>query len=215
MIIEKFGIVDNVFTRQELDFLVSTMSRLKPVDRLGNHCHAIDETHTFRSWFEKYCFNKIRTLIGEDARFVFGMYLDENRPWRIHEDAYHARQFENYQPYLSVVLPYSVDKDPELCNKVRTIIFNESYLDVGGDNWIDKIIDYPIPQDNAGQIFEQHLSHNDPEVVKRLTVGKNAQWNLGSLIYWESNLLHDSDNFNKNGYNSKQAIVIQTYKLKA
>jgi hypothetical protein len=63
-------------------------------------------------------------------------------------------------------------------------------------------------------LFEEHLSHNNKEVLKRVSLQEIYSWTFGSVIFWDSLLLHDSNNFLRYGLKSKQAIVIHTYRKK-
>jgi hypothetical protein len=75
----------------------------------------------------------------------------------------------------------------------------------------------PSSEDSANSamnIYQEHLSHNTVELVKKVTVKGIYPWTFGSVIYWDSLLLHDSNNFLRYGLQSKQAIVIHTYRDK-
>lgn len=211
------GEILQLFSESEMDTLVECLSQVDPITVGTNICKGIDQNHIMYRWFENSCMAKIRPYIDQDARLVFGMYLEEYQMWGIHSDSYHCDNFLNRRPYLSMIIPYSVDYNKFLVNQSSTIIFEESSDDYVVDKsntkqWTDNLLRRPTPKNNAMQYYDSHLSHNNPEILKKLTLRQIYQWSLGSLIYWESTLIHDSDNFIKNGYSSKQAIVIHTYK---
>jgi len=85
------GVIDNVFSQDELVTVVKYMSTLpknySSID--GNSFAAISQEHIFYSWFCKKVFNKIKELTPIDIRLIFGSYLDEKTPWGLHSDYYH------------------------------------------------------------------------------------------------------------------------------
>ena len=207
------GQLFDLFTSDEVEAWVDVMKKIPCQTYKGNDCHGIDENNIYNFWFQKTIFPIIQDLFGKDLKLIFGMLLDEKKPWKIHTDAYHVKDFKDRVPALSFLIPYSVDNNTKLVDCSRTIVFNE----LADDNtrykeWetlLEDKINYP---DSAASIAEQHLSHNSIELINKLTLQGVYQWKANSLIYWNSRNLHDSDNFLKNGYNSKQAIVIHTYK---
>jgi hypothetical protein len=112
---------------------------------------------------------------------------------------------------MSFLFPYSVDNNKQLVDQTRTIVFNES-MSYNSESELLALEDKTAQADSASLIHDQYLSHNSPAITNKLTVNGVYQWQHNSLIYWNSRNLHDSDNFLKNGYKSKQAIVIHTYR---
>jgi hypothetical protein len=214
--IAQSGEIKNLFSESEMDHLVECLSQLDFIKIGNNICKGVNEDHIMYQWFYQNCFSKVKAYIGEDAQLVFGMYLEENTMWGIHTDIYHCDPYPDKIPYISMIIPYSVDRKKELVDCSNTIVFNESSYDFAptndNKNWAPALLTRPTPADSANQYFESYLSHNKPEIVNKLTLRQIYKWSLGSLIYWESSLLHDSDNFKKNGHISKEAIVIHTYK---
>lgn len=212
------GEFPNLFSESEMDYLVSCMMHLDPILIQDNICKGINEDHFLYQWFDQNCFSRIKHHIGHEARLVFGMYLEEHDMWNVHTDAYHCDAYHDRIPYLSMIIPYSVDNRKDLVTHSSTIIFNESSDDFAppGDskNWYSALKSRQTPANNAMSHFESDLSHNDASIIKKLTLQKAYKWSLGSVIYWKSTLFHDSDNFKKNGHVSKEAIVLHTYKDK-
>ena len=204
------GQIKNLFSESELDSLVQILSKMPVIEAGNNMCHGVNESHIMYNWFKKQCFSRIQDLFGDDCKLVFGMYLVENKPWGIHTDSYHCDSFDDRQPFMSMLIPYSVDFKKELCNQSATIMFQESLHDL---NIFDNAkISTWAQTSSASDHYKKYLSHNRQIVVDALTLDKIFQWNLGDLIYWNSYLYHDTDNFIKNGFSSKQAIVLHTYK---
>jgi len=202
------GEIKNFVSESELDNWVSYFKKTSPVEVSTNQCYGIDENNTIHyMWFYKIIYSRIQEIFGKDVHLQFGMYLNENNPWGVHTDAYHTEPFLDRLPAISMLIPYSVAGKKELVNKSRTIIFNER-LD---KNDFSLLGERCPEKESALDLYQQHLSHNKKEIIEKLTVLRQFSWSLGSLIYWDSRLLHDSDNFIANGYRNKQAIVIHTY----
>ena len=206
------GQIFDVFTSEEVESWINVLKKAPPVVVGENMCHGVDEKHILNPWFHKKIFSKIKTLFGDDLNLIFGMVLNENAPWKIHTDSYHCHGFNDRIPALSILIPYSVDNNRALVEETRTIVFNEK----SDTNKLSRefVEDRTKASNSAADIYHKHLSHNPIDIVNKLTVQGVYQWKANSVIYWDSFLLHDSDNFHKNGYQSKQAIVIHTYRQK-
>lgn len=199
----------NMFDPVEVNNWVEIMKKLPANESRTNICHGVDDKNVLHQWFQKTIFSRITSVFGNELHLVFGMFLDEKQPWGVHTDAYHVKNHPDRKPALSFLIPYSVDHDVQLVTKSQTIVFDQIRL---RDE--EKISDLPYCDDHpecATKIHQQHLSHNSMDVLRRLTIQGQYHWQPGSLIYWDSHYVHDSDNFIANGYNSKQAIVIHTY----
>ncbi len=204
------GQLFDVFNPEEIQSWVEVLSKIPAVKILDNDCHGVDEKNPYNFWFQKKIFSKIQSLFGHDLGLIFGMYLNETKPWGIHTDAYHCDKFADRKPALSMLIPCSVDHEPDLVERVSTIVFdqtsdgNQSLLAVCQQDQTDH-------DRSAIKIYQSHLSHNPESLVKRLTTQGMYQWKHNSIIYWNSTNLHDTDNFIANGFASKQAIVLHTF----
>ena len=76
---------------------------------------------------------------------------------------------------------------------------------------IQKKVKMPELKSNALDIHESHISHVPIEQACRVSLLTELIWHPGDLLWWDSHLLHTSNNFIKNGYTSKQGIIIHTY----
>jgi len=198
----------NVFTDVEVDKCVQILKNASPTKVHGNLCHGVDEKNTkYYLWFQRKIFNRVQQIFGDDLILMFGMYLIENTPWKIHTDAYHATTRPGLVSAYSMLIPVSVDFDKNLVDQSQTIIFNEELNDNQALVNLPDLSDDPA---SAMNIFDECLSHNSESLVRKVTVNQQCQWQAGSLIYWKSQMLHDTKNFLADGYKSKQAIVIHT-----
>ena len=199
----------DVWTQEELDEIVEVMKNNPALTIMKNECRGIDENNVEYYWFMEVVFKKLQALLGQDILPVFGMYLNETNPWGIHTDAYHCAKFPDKEPALSILIPLSLDDDKQNLDKGFTLVFNEF------TNTLEEMAllpDVSDREDSAVKIYEEHLTHNPIDIVKRVTVKGVYPWTQGSVIYWDSLLLHDSNNFIAKGMHSKQAIVVHTYK---
>lgn len=202
------GQLFDVWTKEELDNIVNIMRRLPNAKSMGNECKGITESHMLYPWFKRHVFDRVQDLVGKDIKLQYGMFLNELVPWDIHTDTYHVENDKHKKTALSVIIPYSVDDSVDLIDNSYTIVFNEK----GTRYDISKIAAGPIVKNNASDIYEQHLTHTNIELVKRITLAGAYKWKLGSAIYWESAMLHTSNDYQKLGFKSKQAIVMHTYR---
>jgi hypothetical protein len=196
------GIINNFFSTTEADELIKIFKKLQSIDETGHSCHGIDKNHLAYTWFKKFFLNKLANTFDPNLRLIFGMMLDCTVPFDIHNDLKPIPE-ENGKPYLSCLMPYSVNYDTALCNKASTIIFNE-------------IIDpanQPAVDNNISEIHQSLISHVPVERLDYFSVKLIGSWRVGDLIWWDSQLAHVSSNFVSHGYSSKQCIVAHTYVL--
>jgi ectoine hydroxylase-related dioxygenase (phytanoyl-CoA dioxygenase family) len=137
-------------------------------------------------WFEHVILKSLRKEFPECELF-FAHYMDSKTPLHIHCDTFPEK--EDYTPYVSFLIPISVDNDAELCNNSSTII-----LDPGTGDSND---------------YEKYFTHESVEKVSQYKIRQVLEWNKGDLLWWDSTLYHASNNFLKTN-SSKQCIVIHT-----
>lgn len=210
------GVIDNVFSKDELIEVVKYMSKLPKsyTSEDENSFAAISPEHLFYSWFCKKVFNKIKELTPVDIQLIFGSYLDERTPWGVHSDYYHKAVGT---PYMAFLVPLSVNGDMDQVSKTNTVIFNEedTYTDdaCSVKHWSDKLwkSNRQPKENNAVSLGSSLLGHVSVDNLECLTINTIANWKLGSVVYWDEKYLHSSDDFLKNGVESKQALVIHTY----
>jgi hypothetical protein len=194
------GQIDNFFTVDQLHDMVKVFRQLDPVDGKNNDCFGIDRNHKAYLWLNKVLLKPIANQFNPELKLIFAMLLDCTEPFDLHHDLKDIPD-PNGKHFLSFLVPYSVNNDTTLCNQVSTVIFNESFPH-------DHVV-----ENNASNLHENTISHISKDATYNITLKENLVWSLGSLCWWDSHLLHVSNNFLKNGYSSKQAIVIHTYVL--
>lgn len=211
------GRIDNVFTDLELDSITRYLGSSLPLYGGSDFPGSVYPGHMLYEWFNKKFFVRIQELFGSELQCLFGGYLNELTPMALHSDYF--RKLKG-KPHSTFLIPISADHDVTLVNRVHTIVFNEEDMwtpNSEESNSFWKQRDWrknkSVKENNALQYFDQYLSHNTKENLECLTVQSIFQWQLGSILYWDSRLLHCSDNFTTNGIQSKQALVVHTYVL--
>jgi len=58
------------------------------------------------------------------------------------------------------------------------------------------------------KIYDKYMSHQPYEDCQSLEIDKALSWEPGSLLFWDRVRIHSSDNFLKNGIDSKVCIAI-------
>lgn len=214
MVIGNSGVVADVFSRTEVEFLLDRLSKL-PRDHLYHT--AITQDHTLHSWFDKKVFGRLRELTDEPMRLLFGGLINEEIPQQLHSDYYYKSVGE---PYKAFLIPMGIENQFEGFERVHTVTFNEADTFVDSADPVRKMwkrVEWnnnrQPKENNALKHFEQHLSHLKPEDLECLTIDQIVPWSLGGVVYWDEKQLHCSDNFLKNNIKSKQAIVVHTYVL--
>lgn len=199
------GQIKNFLPVNELQQIVKTFNRLQIVDGDGNKCFGINQTHLAYPWFKSSLLRPISEQFNPNLRLIFGMLLDCVVPFPIHNDIKEIPEPQG-KHFLSFLIPYSVDHDISKCHHASTLIFNEIYED------LNDMLTHSV-EGNFSEFHEEKISHVPKETTYSVSLKKELIWSPGDLLWWDSRLLHVSNNFIKDGYSSKQGIVMHTYVL--
>jgi|TARA_B110001454_G_C12633095_1_gene397818 hypothetical protein len=144
-------------------------------------------------WLERTVFSQIKPLFGDDIGLIFAQYQSSEHPIKIHND-YDVKLPAGItgEPWVSMLIPISVDHDTSLVENASTII-----LESGTDE----------------DLWKRHLSHCDPKDVAPYKIKHRYTWKVGSLVWWHTPLQHCSNNYLETN-KSKESIVIHTHKPK-
>lgn len=198
------GVVPEFFDQVQLTNMARIFSHAKPTHTLGNDYHGIGSDHPGALFVRRQLLAPIADHFDTDPQLIFAFFLECVTPLRIHQDLTTVPDPQG-QPYLSFVIPVSVDNDPAKCHRASTLIM---------DQWdYEDMDDLPAVDNNVQYLHGKELSHVPLEWCSKFTLKKQVTWNAGDLIWWDSRLAHASDNFLLNGCTSKQAIVMHTYLL--
>jgi hypothetical protein len=187
------GVIKNFIAENELSNIVKTFKKVNPSEGYGNNgYYGIGQEHRAYLWFRKILLDRISAHFNPNIKLIFGMLLDCQVPLDIHNDIKDIPDPDG-KHYLSFLIPYSVDNQPELCDAASTLIFDQS------------------PQSDVSYLHSTRLSHVPIEDTYGYSLREDLIWNCGDLLWWSSELYHTSNNFLKTGHQSKQGIVIHTY----
>jgi hypothetical protein len=189
------GTIKNFVTEDQLAGIIKIFKKMSPSEGYGNNgYYGIGPEHRAYLWFRKVLLDRIAEHFNPNIKLIFGMLLDCQVPLVIHNDLKDIPDPEG-KHYLSFLIPYSVDNDPDLCDSASTLIFD------------------PCSQENhdVSYLHANKLSHVPIEDTYQHSLREELIWSCGDLLWWSSELYHTSNNFLKTGHQSKQGIVIHTY----
>ena len=195
------GCVENFFSESQIamfrkifasETLKDTYSGEGETQTIGVH-----ENNIVYPIFEKEFMEPVRKYFQQDLKVVFSMFADCKNPFDIHDDCgEHIRLGLPGKPWISCLIPLSVDNDVNKTHMASTVIFNEK--------------DYRVQKDpNCDHLFEEKFSHVERSKLSCLTMKAEYQWKRADMIWWYSPLCHTSTHF-KN-FSSKQMLVCHTY----
>lgn len=197
------GYVENFFSEQQLSFFIKLFSNDKLIDTGGNGFGTItvginEDSHLYPV-FDKEFITPLRKYFQLDLKLVFAMYSDCKHPFDVHDDtSVHTDRKLPGKPWISCLIPLSVDNDIDKVGLASTVVFNETDC-------------YPSKETNCYHLYEEKFSHVTRERLKGITIKEEYKWKRASMVWWYSPLCHTSTHF-KN-FNSKQMLVAHTYIL--
>lgn len=185
--------ITSILDENECDSFKSIFLKNTPtLSNLGDKCYGIDINNTASYlWFKKKFLSRINKYFDVELKLVHAFYASFTKPFSVHRDLKPIPNNTKGVPYISCVIPISVNNDKDLCHLASTIIFKE------GKN------------DNAKLDHLEYLSHCELNQLENRQIDKIFKWKPYDMIWWKSELYHCSSHF-KN-FNSKECFVIHTY----
>jgi len=170
----------------------------------------IDRSNRAYPWFKKIILDRISDTIGYKLELLTAMFKMSKGPFGVHCDRY--PDDDQDRRYITFLIPYSVDEHFNDITDAKTIIFNER--DTFSQFPMNPTTEHlPLVQDEqagAISIHSSDLTHIPVDTANVLTVRQILGWKIGSLLYWESDLLHCSNDFLAKGHASKECLVVFT-----
>jgi hypothetical protein len=144
---------------------------------------------------------KMHKEFGADL-IIGGMHiLESHTPYRTHIDGIYGEygiDDDHYGAYTVVIPLETVDSN--------TVIFNEWYATSKN---IDEYIQKADPIDSIDdETYEKYLSYELREKMRYLSIETVFPWKTGSLLAASRYKWHCSDNYLKNGIESKTAVIM-------
>ena len=206
------GIIGSFISDAELDGICDTLARLDPTTpKAGGRCHGLDKKSKAYPWFKKVMLDRLKAAFDADLDLIFGMLLHSTKPFGVHSD--HFELTVPGKQFKSFLIPLDVDGSTDRIDSAKTIIFNE--IDEYAKMPVNPTALHlpPLARDaqSALDIWQQDLSHIPKDSAEVLSVKMSATWRKGDLIYWDSLLLHTSNDFIMNNCLYKECIVMHTY----
>lgn len=190
------NIFDKHFDTQELHqtkevaVLKNNMKDEKFGEYLGK-TKGIDKRHKGYLWFKRIILDPIQKHFSTEFHLMYAHFANSEKPLNIHQDYYPERIPEGMSHYASMLIPYTVEHDPEKCFNAATVLFTENGT-------------------MTQQEYDQYASHNNPICMQEFGLDKVYTWRTGDLIWWDAERWHGSNNFPLTCKN-KQSLVIHTY----
>jgi hypothetical protein len=145
---------------------------------------------------------KLKETFGKDFIISHSHILKSFEPYSVHTD------FSQNKILHKKLVPAYTFIIPMHDYNSHTIVFEESseIKDFDPSEWptINKIDD---------ATHDQYFSHFDRDHTKRLTIKEIFNWKKGSLHACDRRYYHCSDNYKKNGHDTKHAIIMWTEHL--
>lgn len=195
------GCIPKFFDESQIETLLKIFS-VRNLQDTGGNGHGtktigVHEDALMYPLFEKKFMMPLRDYFQYDLKLVFAMFVDCKHPFDIHDDCTeHRNRKLPGKPWISCLVPLSVDNDKGKTNLASTVVFNETSYSTAKDS-------------NCEHMFEEKFSHVTKDRLKCLTFKNEYVWNRADLIWWYSPLNHVSTHF-KN-FDSKQMLVAHTY----
>ena len=205
------GVISNFFSLDLLESIQKVMRKLDTTEpKAGGWCHGLDKHNKAYLWFSKTVLQPLRNTFHPNLDLIFGMLLHSTKPFGVHSD--HFILDVPGQQFKSFLIPINVDGTVANISDAKTIIFDQidehSRMSVNPNKEQLPLLSADI---SALNIWQSDLSHIPRESAEVLSVKLSAPWSKGDLIYWNSLLLHTSNDFIAKGHSFKECIVIHTY----
>jgi hypothetical protein len=190
---QNFNKINSVLSEKEcFEMRDIFLKNTATLSNLGDKCYGIDINNTASFlWFKKKLLDKINNFFDLDLKLIFAFYASFTKPFDIHTDIKPLPNDAKGTPYVSCLIPLSVDNSKDKCNLANTIIFKRQ------------------ENVNAEADHKKYLSHCNLEQLKNRQIDKIFNWTPYDMIWWRSELDHCSSHF-KN-FQSKECIVVHTY----
>lgn len=199
----------NVFSADELDFILKILNKVP--ERSHNwqdvYTNGFTENDFIYSIIKKFVIDRINQLSGKPmGRLTTGMQLITKNPFGIHSDF--ARKGDSGHG-TAFLIPLYQQTESSVTDCSYTIVFDQFWRETQNmEDYINTDPDKPVT--NADHIWEKHCDHNPREFMQYLSIKLMAPWEPGSVIAWDRELFHTSDNFLKKGITEKSALVLFT-----
>jgi len=206
------GVICNFFNSEKLDSIQMIMRKFDATEpKAGGWCCGLDKHHKAYPWFNKMMLQPLREAFHPKLDLIFGMLLHSTKPFGVHSD--HFKLDVPGKQFKSFLIPINVDGKITDINDAKTIIFDQidEYAKLSVNPTKDQLPEIIPSDDSAISIWSDDLTHIPKESAKVLSVKLSATWHQTDLIYWDSLLLHTSNDFLAKNHIYKECLVMHTF----
>ena len=201
----------NIFTPDDLELIQKMLARIpkQSHDLAGVYTNGFTQKDPVYLGIKKIVIDRINQHFSNPIKnLTVGMQLITQDPFGPHSDygnkgdsgGGHAYLIPLYMKYTDL----AVKKLPSY-----TIIFDQVWQDPSSiENYLATNPNAPMPIPNAEHIWEDHMAKWPRKWAKYLSVKTMGEWQLGSAIYWNRDLIHASDDFTAKHIKEKSALVL-------
>jgi len=194
------GQLMDVFQPDEIQSILTALRKLPDAKNTGEfsaYTNGFEISDLIYPFIKKKIINRLEILLDCQINLVHGMLLKSFKPFGIHTDY----DKEDANPDMGIIIPLnSIPID------THTIIFNEACT-----NTFDKyMLDNVKLINNAASMHNTLMSHETIDRLEYVSLLGCFKWIPGSVIHWDRELLHASDDFLKNNIIEKEALVLFT-----
>lgn len=192
----------DVFTSDELGLISKFLDKVPPQISHDNYHNGFSKSENIYPIVEKLVISKLDRVFGRKINPHHLVALKEVRPLGIHTDRFKGDE----HPELAIIIPLT--KPTEI---THTVVFEQSSTKVATlAEFVTDTTNKKV-ENNAKDLYTNLCSHiNPPELLEYVSLKGAYRWLPGSVIFFDRNLFHCSDNFIDNGLDHKRAFVIFT-----
>ena len=119
----QYGVKERFFSKKQMDDFVSIFKKLPTTSAYQyTDCHGISPGNPAMPWAKKFILDPVFKNFEKDINPIFLMLMDCTTPFPLHQD---RTPIESGHHYMTFVIPYSVNNDPELVENASTILYDQ------------------------------------------------------------------------------------------
>lgn len=208
--------------RPEQKFNIFTLEELANIERIlklvpnnphpinGVYNHGFTERDPVYSAMKKFVINRINEHFDNAiGSLQTGMQLISTWPLAPHNDYHYTGSPDPDRAQTWLIPLYVKYQDGVEHQPNYSIIFDQTWTGAGAmDEYI--ATNPEKPKHNALDIWDQHMARWPREYAEYLSVKFMGSWELGSVMHWDQQDLHSSDDFPAKQILEKSALILFT-----
>ena len=202
----------NIFTLDELNLIQKMLALIPKQDHHWKsvYTNGFTQKDPVYLGIKKLVIDRINQHFANPIKSLsVGMQLKTQNSFGPHSDYSNKGDSDGGHAYL---IPLYMEYTDQAVEKLPsyTIVFDQIWKSPKSDmeQYLIANPDAPMPTHNAENIWDQHLAKWPREWAKYLSVNIMGEWQLGSAIYWNRDVMHASDDFESKHIKEKSALVL-------